>query len=264
MKKILYIILLLSPILLHAEVVEHENILKLKYGGVWQVDPYLSPLRYNGQWVGIGNEWWQSFSKHEHWSHVGTLDLSGLWSYNTPKSNRLWGLGIQTGWGAYHHWDWQDKGLQVLVGPHLEAELMARYLMSNTNKPYSMDAAVQAQAMAGVSWSFSGKKTSYRLRYLAYLSVIGIDFVPDYFQSYYELTEGVMQGNVRCAGLWNHQSLRHEITLDLQFPHSIWRVGAEHRLLHYGTQTMQFHRQQVNLIVGCVFRYKVKPAERFR
>ena len=264
MKKSLFILLLLYPLLSFAEVVEHENILKLKYGGVWQVDPYLSPLRYSGQAVGIGNEWWQPFCKHEQWSHVGALDLIGQWSYNVPRTNRLWGLGVQAGWGAYHHWDWEDKGLQVFVGPYLEGELIARYLTSNFNKPYSMDLGIQAQVMTGVSWCFGGKKTSYRLRYLAHLNVIGVDFMPDYFASYYELSEGVLKGTARCAGLWNHQALLHELTLDLQFPHSTWRVGAEHILLNYGTQTMQFCRQQVNLIVGCVFRYKVKPAERFR
>lgn len=264
MKKQLFIFFLLYPILLCAEVVEHENILKLKYGGVWQVDPYLSPLRYSGQAVGGGNEWWQSFSKHEHWSHVGAIDLTGQWSYNVPKTNRLWGLGVHAGWGAYRHWDWEDKGLQVIVGPYLEGELMARYLTSNFNKPYSMDLGIQAQVMMGASWSFGGKKTSYRLRYLAHLNVIGVDFMPDYFASYYELSEGVLQGTVRCAGLWNHQSLRHELTMDLQFPHSTWRVGAEHIFLNYGTKDMQFHCNQVSLIVGCIFRYKVKPAERFR
>ena len=265
MKRVLLILILLFPILLlSAEVVEHEDILKLKYGGVWQMDPYLSPLRYTGQEVGLGNEWWQPFSKYNHWSHVGALDLTGQLSYNDPKTNRLFGVGLQAGWGAYHHWDWEKEGLQVILGPYIESELLARYLTTNVNKPYSMDLGVQSQVLAGLSWSFCGKKTSYRLRYLAHLNMIGVDFMPDYFASYYELSEGVLKGTVRCSGLWNHQALRHELTLDLQFPHSTWRVGAEHLFLNYGTKDMQFNRNQINLIIGCIFRYKIKPAEKFR
>lgn len=263
MKKF-FLIIVFIPLFLQASPVEHENILKIKYGGVWQVDPYLSPLRYTGQSVGLGNEWWQSFRKYERWAHVGAVDLTGQWSYNSPKTNRLWGLGVQFGWGAYHHWDWEDKGLQVIVGPYLEGELMARYLTSNFNKPFSMDLGIQAQAMTGISWSFAGKKTSYRLRYLVHFNVIGVDFMPDYFASYYELSEGVLKGTVRCAGLWNHQSLRHELTLDLQFPHSTWRVGVEHQFLHYGTSAMDMQRNQVNLVVGCIWHYKIRPAEQFK
>lgn len=259
-----FLIIVFIPLFLQAAPVEHENILKIKYGGIWQLDSYLSPLRYDGQEVGIGNEWRQPFSMYEHWAHVGALDITGC-LYNSPaKSNRIYGAGLRAGWGAYYHWDWTSQGLQVLLGPYLEAEWMGRYMVTNINKPYSMDLGIQAQAMTGICWSFAGKKTSYRLRYLVLLNVIGVDFMPDYFASYYELSEGVLKGTVRCAGLWNHQSLRHELTLDLQFPHSTWRVGVEHRFLHYGTSAMDMQRNQVNLVVGCIWHYKIRPAERFK
>lgn len=262
MKKF-FLLIVFIPLLLHADPVEHENILKIKYGGVWQWDSYLSPLRYDGQEVGIGNEWWQPFSKYEHWSHVGALDITGCWYLNPAKSNRLYGAAIQAGWGAYHHWDWTKQGVQVLLGPYLEAEWAGRYMVTNINKPYSMDAGAQVYAMTGVRWCFSGKKTSYRLGYTLRFNIIGVDYLPDYFQSYYEITEGVM-GLVRCAGLWNHQAINQQLALDLQFPHSTWRVGVEHQFLHYGTSSMDMQRNQVNLVVGCIWHYKIRPAERFK
>ena len=57
---IIFFALLTACPVLFAEPVEHENILKVKYGWVWQLDPYLSPLAYSGNQIGIGNEWCRS------------------------------------------------------------------------------------------------------------------------------------------------------------------------------------------------------------
>lgn len=38
----------------------HEDVLTLRFGGMWQQDQYLSPLLYDGMEVGISNEWWQA------------------------------------------------------------------------------------------------------------------------------------------------------------------------------------------------------------
>lgn len=262
MKKSLLLIVFL-PLMLLAEPVEHENILKIKYGGVWQQDSYLSPLRYTGQEVGIGNEWWQSFSRYEHWAHVGMLDIRGCWFANSAKTNKIYGADLQFGWGAYYHWDWAEQGVQILLGPYLEAELMGRYMVTNVNKPYSMDAGVQVFAMTGLRWCFSGKKTSYRLGYTLRANMIGVDYLPEYFESYYEITEGV-HGQVRCAGLWNHQAINQQLSLDLQFPHSTWRVGLEHQFLNYGTRNMSMQRNQIDLVVGCIWHYKIHPAKPFK
>lgn len=111
-----------------AENVEHENILHVHYGGMWQQDQYLSPLLYSGMGVGIGNEWWQAFRvrkgannmdstlyiAHEAkiakggWEHMGRVSLQVDWLLNTPKTNRIYALGVQGGWGAYYAWKWTN------------------------------------------------------------------------------------------------------------------------------------------------------------
>ena len=264
--KRLYIVLLalLTISALQAEMVEHENILKIKYGWVSQLDPYLSPLAYTGNQIGIGNEWWQPFDKTDkegypiRWSHVGAIDIHGLRAYNSAYTNLIYGLGGHAGWGAYYRWTWLAERLVVILGPYLEADFMARELSSNVNKPYSFDLGIDAMAMTGLQWSFYGKRTSYRLRYRVRTNLIGFDFMPDYWQSYYELAEGV-SGTARCSGQWNHNVVRHELSLDLQFPHTTWRVGAEHEFLNYFTHDMQFTRNQFSLVLACLWHYRVTP-----
>ena len=61
---------------------------------------------------------------------------------------------------------------------------------------------------------------SYRLHYLVRTNLIGFDYLPEYWQSYYEVTEGV-PGMARCSGHWNHHTLRHELALDLHGPKDV-------------------------------------------
>ena len=256
---------------INAEPVEHENILKVKYGWVRQADPYLSPLTYKGQEIGIGNEWWQTFQRDsvagikEHvqgWEHVGRVDVHGLRAFSSAGSNYIYGFGFHGGWGAYYKWSFANERLRVHVGPYLEGDFMVREIGTNVNKPVSFDIGIDAMAMGGISWSFYGKKTSYRLRYLIRTNIVGYDFMPDYWESYYEVTEGV-SGTSRCSGHWNHNVVRHELTLDLQFPHSTWRVGAEHEYLRYGTKNTEYIRQQINIVIGCLWHYKIRANKKF-
>jgi len=267
---ILIVLLLAMGIRAQEESLEHTNILKVRFGWNYQLDTYLSPLAYRGMQLSIGNEWWQPFRQDTrlgrtgrlaHWAHVGRLDLRGMSQTSSARSNIIYCFGATAGWGAFYYWQWFDNRLKLHLGPYLEADFAARYHGSNVNKPVSMDIAADVMAMTGLSWSFYGKKTSYRLNYLIRTNLIGFDFMPDYWESYYELTEGV-QGSARCSGHWNHHTVKHELSLDLQFPHSTWRVGAEHEYLNYGTKDLHFVRNQISIVVGCIWNYRIKANHR--
>lgn len=273
MKRFLLIgmVLVCLPVSIRAqENVEHDNILKVKIGSGYQLDSYLSPLGYTGMQYGLGNEWWQAFrsdsrlgraGKLDHWAHVGRVDLSFANYHNSAWSNLFLGFQAAGGWGAYYEWRWFEDRLRVHTGPYLEGGLNVRYHAQNVNKIVSLDVAIDVMAMGGISWSFYGKKTSYRLNYLLRTNLIGFDFLPEYWESYYEITEGV-PGQARCSGPWNHNTVKHELTLDLQFPHSTWRVGAEHEWVSYGTSDLHFVRNQLSIIVGCRWKYRIRANER--
>lgn len=268
MRRIVHILLTLWSIISVVNAADynlaHENILSVRYGGIWQQDEYLSPLLYSGQQIGLSNEWWQSFlcDSTGHWQHMAKAQILGGMAYSELKNNLIYSVGLQGGWGALYTWKWKDLGLQVLLGPYLNISFLGKSHASNVNKPYSMDSGIDVCGIGGISWAFSTPKTSYRLRYLARANMIGVDYIPDYWQSYYELTEGVL-GQVRCSGVWNHRHLYHELTFDMQFKRSSWRVGIAHEYLEYGVPEMMFSRETVSAIVGCVWQYKINPAKSF-
>ena len=267
MKRVLFILLpllILSTRLAAQEGVVHDNILEIGPG--YQLDTYLSLLGYTGLQYGLGNEWWQPFrqdtrlgkkGKLVNWSHVGRVDIFMNHYLSSSKSNNYWGIQLAGGWGAFYEWKWINDRLRVHVGPYLEAGFTVRRQASNVNKIVSFDVAIDVMAMGGISWSFYGKKTSYRLNYLIRTNLIGFDYLPQYWQSYYEIYEGV-PGQARCSGHWNHHTIKHELALDLQFPHSTWRVGVEHEYLNYGTKDLHFVHNQLSFVIGCRWKYRIQ------
>lgn len=253
-----------------SERIAHTNVLKIKSGWSYQLDTYLSPLAYNGWQLGIGNEWWQPFrhdtrlgktGRLDNWAHVGRVEINGFQTVNPARTNLISGMDFNGGWGAFYCWKWLDNRLKVFVGPYLEAGLTVRYISANVNKPVSLDLAADVMAMSGLSWSFYGKKTSYRLHYQIRTNLVGFDCMPHYWQSYYELTEGV-PGVMRCSGHWNHHTVKHELGMDMQFIHSTWRVGVGHDYNNYHSENLQFIRSTVSFIIGCIWNYQIKANNR--
>lgn len=259
------IIVLCCHVLMAQEGVVHDNILKLKIGAGYQLDTYLSPMGYTGLQYGLANEWWQPFrqdsklgkeGKLTNWLHVGRADISIANYYSAHRTNKFLGAQIAAGWGACYEWKWLDDHLCVQAGPYLDAGFTIREHAKNVNKVVSFDVSIDVMAMGGIRWSFYGKHTSYRLNYLIRTNLIGFDFLPEYWESYYELSEGV-PGQARCSGHWNHNTIKHELALDMQFKHSTWRVGAEHELVNYGTKDLHFMRNQFSFVIGCLWKYRI-------
>ena len=270
------------PIELQGYDIEHENILTLRYGWLWQQDQYLSPLLYSGQQVAFGNEWWQGFrrgtqqvgyakvSRYTHnikndyrrgaWKHVGKFHVNFGWAYHPRYSNLIYSLGISGGWGACYNWRWRNRGVELLLGPYVDLDWKNKLHSSHVNKPYSTDLAVNICAMGGTSWTFEANKMTFRLRYLAQMNLVGVEYVPDYWQSYYEMTEGVL-GNIQFASPWNRRHLKHELTFDMQLRRVTWRIGFAHTYLEYGTKDLRFSNEEACVILGFIWNYRVNKVK---
>ena len=258
MRKRFLFILLLLPIGLMAQI-DHEDILSVEYGGIWQNDEYLSPLLYEGRYIGIANQWNQSFRRDSSWSHTADLRFTGARLYNKRKYNIYYSLGLQTDWNAVYNFRQMlgVRGLNIYIGPSIDLDFMGRYHYSNYNKPVSLDFAIVLGARAGLSYSFAAKKTSYRVSYDIQTSLLGAMFVPDFWQSYYEISES-LKGTIVCANVANRQLLRHQLSLDMQFRHSAWRVAVRHEYLQYKAHDLFFSREEVSLVVSTIFHFSSK------
>lgn len=228
-----------------------EDVLTVGVGGTYITDEYLSALPYSGISFSLDNEWWQTFRRHSAWTHVGEVRLAGGQLRNAHGSNAMVGLGLRGGWGAHYNYA-PVANLAVLAGAVADVDYYGRVLVKSVNKPYSMDLAVALNLSAGVSYTFNAKRSAYRLRYMARTPFAGCMFAPEMGQSYYEMASS-LRGTAHFASFHNRLSLLHELTLDMRFGRSTWRIGVAHDFLRVSVSHLTFSREQVRLVVGTVF-----------
>lgn len=256
------------------ETMWHKDVLTVGYGEMWLLDGYLSPLVYNGEAISLSNEWWQPFKERTkystaNWGHVGKLSLRGERVISEKKSNLIDALDIQGGWGAHYQFKWDFSAspgvewsqLRVLVGPYIGADIMAKQMSRNVNKPYSIDAGIDACIMGEVNYAFACKSTAYSIGYGVQMNLFGVEWLPEYWTSYYEITEGVRTSeNVHFSYAGNRQYLQQDFHFDMQFKHSSWRVGVKHEYMKYGVDKRPFRRESISGYIGAIFQYKTDPA----
>lgn len=236
------------------------NVLYAFYSGQWLSDSYLSPLTYDGWNAGAGGEWWRE-SRFYGWRRIGSLQALGGKIIQSQHHNSISYFDIQGGWGMNHSWLYDtgaSKGingssLEVYVGPYLDLDFMMKNISSNVNKPYSFDMGIDAELMAGVSYRFYHNKQAYRVLYEGRINALGVMWMPDYGESYYEVTEKVLKSSVSFAYPGNRQFIHQQMAMDFQFKKYIWRVGVRHEYLHYGDKNRHFARQSVSAVIGCIF-----------
>jgi len=239
-----------------------ENVLTVSLGATFVTDEYLSVLPYSGVSFGLDNEWWQTFRRHRAWTHVGEVRLTGGTLSNARGSNAMVGFGVRGGWGAHYNYT-PVANLTILAGALADVDYYGRVLVKSVNKPYSMDLAMALNLSAGVSYIFNAKRSAYRLRYMARTPFFGCMFAPEMGQSYYELASS-LDGTAHFASFHNRLSLLHELTLDMRFRRSTWRIGVAHDFLRVSVNHLTFSREQVRFVVGtvfdkCVFGGKRRP-----
>lgn len=239
--------------------IEHEYSLWLSYGGKFQQDEYLSPLLYSGQAIGLSNRWQQAFRRDSDWTHTGEVYVSGALMLNRPKRNVIYNVGLQTGWGADYQFQrlMDVRGFNIALGPYLDLDYSGRFHGSNVNKPYSMDLGLSLCAQLGLSYRFSARRSSYRVRYSVMTSLLGVQYVPDYWESYYELS-GSLGDGFAFASLHNKQSVRQTLAMDMQFRRSAWTIGIRHEYVHYEIHNIVMRREEVAVVIGTTFRYSTK------
>ena len=140
-RKIAYIILCLFLCSLDgfSQGLPHTDFLRIKSGYIEQVDSYLSPLIYDGVYIGLSNEWFQPFRKKKeeiaNWSHEGGFEAGVAQMFNPMKSNLIFSIYLHTEWGPlYKAVDIQNFNL--FVSPIVNIDGNFRYQINNVNKPF--------------------------------------------------------------------------------------------------------------------------------
>lgn len=231
------------------------DIFSIRGGYTWLTDEYLSALPYSGMTLNLKNEWWKLFNtENTAWQHNGNLNIVGAILYNQAGSNAITAFGANASWGAYYTYR-PINDIAILGGAFADADYMGRFISRSVNKPYSMDLAANLNLSAGAIYTFSCRKSNFRLQYLVSTPFLGCMFVPEQGQSYYEMLFS-LDNTIHASSFHNKLGLKQELTFDMRFQHSTWRIGVEHQYLKYHANELNFSREHLNIIVGYMLNYR--------
>lgn len=179
-------------------------------------DTYLSPQAYKGvdfrisresvrmtRIGGGGKVWRQLFFQtdlgytHNKVDNNNTLSLLANWNY-----------GLHRRFPITHNFRLMAGGMADLNGGFV-------YNMRNGNNPAQARAYANLDASGGFLWDLRLARRPLNLRYQLNVPLLGVMFMPEYGQSYYEIFSlGHAGGVVNFTSLHNQPSLRQIISAD--------------------------------------------------
>ena len=256
-KRVLLLIfhfLLFSFNLSYAQQRETTHTALFGIGRVNHLDTYLSPLEYKGPELTFLNETHRALGRNPH--ILFTTLLQGEFSYTDNPTANAHDMGgsirYDAGWGR----QWKNvlwKNLDLTAGGMAGGTLGFLYSNRNGNNPAQARANIAASAFVRADYRFKIKKQTLALRYQAHLPLVGMAFMPQYGQSYYDIFDrGNYDHNVRCTYPGNSLSLRQLLTIDIPIRHARLSLGYLSDLRQLHVNGIKQHQYDRSFVIGYV------------
>lgn len=196
-------------------------------------DTYLSPQEYRGIDFRIVRESMRMTRLLNGHVSLQTLFQADLgYTHNKVDNNNTLSALANWNYGLHYHFPLTGN-FKLLAGGVGDFNGGFVYNLRNGNNPAQARAYVNLAASGMAVWELRVKGRPITLRYQLNLPLMGVMFMPNYGQSYYEIfTLGHWDGVVRFTSLHNQPSLRQMLTAD--FP-----VGRARMRLAYLWDTQQ-------------------------
>lgn len=226
-------------------------------GSTNMLDTYLSPEKYTGAELRYishtlrntpGSQWRQRII---HQGYIADAydrsedgnTMSGLYDFNFALMRK---------------WDMADGKVEVMAGGMGDLYLGATYNSRNQNNPAQIRMGTAIGPTASAAWNFHMLKKQWRLGYEVSVPLLGIMFMPNYGQSYYELfSRGDYDHNCVITTPFNAPSLSHTITLDAKLGSLTLRVGYLGDIVQAKANNLKQHYYTHSLMIGFVKHVKI-------
>ena len=218
------------------------------------VDPYLSPLTYDGLAISYNGEARQFLSsENTRISTQSILNLQVGILLNSPVTSDMTYLAANYGWGMCYHLN-PAKGLKVLVGGLWDIDFGFKDMERNVNNPVNLDMSTNLNLTALARYAIPLRRKTLQLQLALKTPVLGYMFVPRAGASYFEMFDlGNLTDAFHFSSLYNKRGLNSALTVDVPFNHSVWRFGLKMNTLRYSANKLVFDRNEFGLLVGTTF-----------
>jgi hypothetical protein len=188
-------------------------------------DTYLSPLKYRGVNLNIMSEQMKMTGLGNGNLSVQHLFNIGLADTKNPTETATNYLGIlEYSYGMHYHFK-QVQRIRFMAGMQLDGLIGGIYNTRNGNNPATAKAHINLNLSGMATYRIQIKKQPIRLRYQLNFSVLGLQFSPEYGQSYYEIELGTKSKLIHRASFHNQLAMRNIFSVELPFNFCTFRLS---------------------------------------
>lgn len=226
-------------------------------GSTHQLDTYLSHLNYSGYQVSLLRETLRMTRLAGHRISFQTL-WQGTFSHSTNLLSTSTDWGGHVGYDALWHYNWTPlPGLRLLAGGAVGADAGFLYNSRGGNNPAQGRFCLDLSASLMAVYRFRLWGADLGLRYQANMPALGVLFSPQFGQSYYEIGEGHLHGNVCFSHPGNAFSLWQQLTLDVPLArHVTLRAGYLCDIRQSHVHHIKVHDRSHSFMVGFVTHFR--------
>lgn len=178
-------------------------------------DTYLSPQEYTGVDFRISRESMRMTKWMNNRVSLQSFFQADLgYTHNKVDNNNAFSGLANWNYGLHYNFP-ITSNFKLLAGGLADINGGFVYNLRNGNNPAQARAYVNLDASGMAIWDLRIKNRPLTLRYQINLPLMGVMFMPNYGQSYYEIfTLGHWNGVINFTSLYNQPSLRQMLTVD--------------------------------------------------
>lgn len=231
-------------------------------GGTNILDTYLSQEHFSGTGatflVSIERQQperrWSTLMEHE--ANISSTENRG----NTQ--NELEGA-YNFYWGQLYSWQLLDGRLKLQAGGMANVSLGFIYNMSNGNNPAQARAHLNVMPTGAATYRFRLFNKQFMARYELSLPFCGIQFSPNFGQSYYEIfSRGNYDHNIVPTTFVSAPEWRQLLTLDAQLSrHITLRIGYLGNIQQSKVNSLRQHIWTHRFLIGLTRRFSIIPQD---
>lgn len=178
-------------------------------------DTYLSPQEYTGVDFRISRESMRMTKWMNNRVSLQSFFQADLgYTHNKVDNNNAFSGLANWNYGLHYNFP-ITSNFKLLAGGLADINGGFVYNLRNGNNPAQARAYINLDASGMAIWDLHIKNRPLTLRYQINLPLMGVMFMPNYGQSYYEIfTLGHWNGVINFTSLYNQPSLRQMLTVD--------------------------------------------------
>lgn len=219
-------------------------------------DTYLSPMEYTGVQVRVLRESVQSMLWMDGKVSRQVL-FQGHLATVANRAETADELSGMVNWNYAFHYNFPllDGRLRLAAGPMVQLHGGFLYNTRNSNNPAQAKLYANLAASGSVQYHVLGKRFPLVLRYQLDVPFMGVMFSPQYGQSYYEIFSlGHSEGTVHFTSLHNQPTMRHWLTVDMNFQKFVVRLGYMADMQQARVGGLRAHDYSHSVMIGLVKR----------